>query len=88
MSCASCVLASRTWRSAGPGPLREHVTPFIYQNPGRFRLGAVLNDTNLARLRWTVDEETDLRFVRSVFEALYPENPAFTMQDVLDFLKG
>ena len=63
---------------------REHVTPFINTQPGRFRLHKIRHDPPL-RFRWTVDTAKDLDFVNAVYAALYPANPAFTTQDVLDW---
>jgi spore coat polysaccharide biosynthesis protein SpsF len=67
---------------------REHVTRYLYNNPDRFRLGCITSDVDRGMLRWTVDEPADLEFVRSVYGALYPVNPGFTTQDVLDLLDG
>jgi spore coat polysaccharide biosynthesis protein SpsF len=63
---------------------REHVTPYIYGHPELFRIEAVTRDPPL-RFRWTVDTPEDFAFVTAVYEALYPANPAFTSEDVLDW---
>lgn len=74
------------WRE-GEGPLnREHVTPFIYRSPGRFRLGNCRNGEDLSGLRWTVDEPADFAFVTSVYDALHSRNPAFLTADILAYL--
>lgn len=62
---------------------REHVTPFIYRRPGRFRLAYLSQPVSRAHLRWTVDLPEDLAFVREVYERLYPGNPMFTSADVI-----
>lgn len=62
---------------------REHVTPFIYRRPERFRLAYLSQATSQAHLRWTVDLPEDLAFVRATYERLYPRNPAFTSADVV-----
>ncbi|MBL8771319.1 MAG: glycosyltransferase family protein [Phenylobacterium sp.] len=62
---------------------REHVTPFIYRHPERFRLASLTRSPSLAHLRWTVDLPEDLAFVRRVYERLYPSNPAFSSDDVV-----
>ena len=62
---------------------REHVTPFIYRRPERFRLAELTRSPSLAHLRWTVDLPEDLAFVREVYERLYPANPAFSSDDVV-----
>lgn len=62
---------------------REHVTPFLYAHPERFRLHAVTGEPDRSSLRWVVDREEDLAVVRAVFERLYPDDPAFGMDAVL-----
>ncbi len=74
------------WREAESPSEREHVLPFIHRRPDRFGIGSVRNDRDLSHLRWTVDEPADLDLVRCVYEALYPADPAFTTDDILDFL--
>ncbi len=66
---------------------REHVTPFLYQRPERFRIASLRGERALGALRWTVDEPADLKFVRRVFDALYPSNPAFRWLDVLELIE-
>lgn len=73
------------WREVTGPAFREHVTLFIYRHPERFRTGCYRSRTNLAHLRWTVDEPQDYEFVTRVYEALYPRNPHFSMEDVLRF---
>jgi spore coat polysaccharide biosynthesis protein SpsF len=63
---------------------REHVTPFIYGHPELFRIERITRDPPL-RYRWTVDTPEDFAFVTKVYTALYPANPAFTSEDVLDW---
>ena len=74
------------WREARDPFEQEHVTPFIVRRPERFPAANWAYRENLSHLRWTVDEPEDFAFVTRVFEELYPANPAFAMQDVLDLL--
>lgn len=67
-------------------PHREHVTPFFYSQPQRFRLASVVSKTDWSHHRWTVDMPEDFALIRHILEALYPENPTFVLQDVLDLL--
>ncbi|HKT53710.1 MAG TPA: glycosyltransferase family protein [Caulobacteraceae bacterium] len=62
----------------------EHVTPYIYAHPELFHIEAMRRDPPL-RYRWTVDTPEDFAFVNAVYEALYPANPAFTTEDVLNW---
>ena len=49
---------------------REHVTPFVYRRPERFRLAAVVGPEPLGHLRWTVDTADDLDRIRTIVAAL------------------
>ncbi|MBI4101524.1 MAG: spore coat protein, partial [Candidatus Nealsonbacteria bacterium] len=77
----------KAWREAKLPSEREHVTPYIWKNPELFRLGELKNSEDLSHLRWTVDEERDLEFVRAVFRRLYQTGKIFHLRDVLDLLK-
>ena len=56
--------------------------------PTDSRSANVRGDEDLSNLRWTVDNADDLAFVREVYARLYPTNPAFEMQDVLDLVRS
>jgi RimJ/RimL family protein N-acetyltransferase len=58
---------------------REHVTPFVYRRPERFRLANVRNDEWLGSERWTVDTAEDLEFVRELVEQM--GDGAFSWRD-------
>ncbi len=74
------------WREARLTSEREHVTPFIWKQPQRFRLANVTHAEDLSSLRWTVDEPADLEFARAVYARLGPDRP-FGMDDVLALLR-
>lgn len=75
------------WREAILPSQREHVMPFIYQHPERFRIGHHRYEQDLSHLRWTVDEPADFAFVEAVYERLYPVKPDFGMRQVLALLE-
>lgn len=62
---------------------REHVTPFLYQQPGRYRLGDFRRSPDLSALRWTVDNPKDYELVCRVYAALHPSRPHFTLDDIV-----
>jgi len=65
---------------------REHVTPFLYQHPERFRLVSVTGDRDYSHYRWTLDTVEDLEFLRSVYRRrAEASDPAW--QDVLRILE-
>lgn len=66
---------------------REHVTPYLRAHPAKFRLGNHRSKVDLSELRWTVDEARDFAFIQSIYENLYPDNPHFSTDDILDLLR-
>ncbi len=75
----------RAWREDQNPAWREHVTPFLYRHPERFRLARVANDEDLSRHRWTVDTAEDYELVRRVYDHF--GDSAFGWQDVLRLLE-
>ncbi|SFJ77579.1 spore coat polysaccharide biosynthesis protein SpsF [Halobacillus dabanensis] len=65
----------------------EHVTPFIMKRIGDASIAQVLHDSDESHHRWTVDTPEDFQFVSKVLERLYPTNPTFTFQDILEVLR-
>src|SRR5262245_53958404 len=74
------------WRRATAAPDREHVTLFVRRQPGRYRVGMYPSTNDLSHVRLTVDEPEDFELVRRIYEALYPRQPAFTTDDILELL--
>jgi len=66
---------------------REHVGPYIWHHPERYRLGYVRWPWDHDHVRLTVDYPDDLDAVRKIYEVLYPHDPAFTIFDVLSLLR-
>ena len=77
----------RAWQEAKEPHQREHVTPYICEHPEIFHLANVENSEDLSYMRWTVDEERDLEFVREVYKRLYKEGEIFLMEDILTLLR-
>lgn len=74
------------FREATALPDREHVTPFLYRQPGRYRLGQVTHAPNQSTHRWTVDTVEDFTLIQNIIESLYPSHPTFTIDDCFDLL--
>lgn len=65
---------------------REHVTPYLYDTPGRFRIRCQDPPLDHSALRITVDTPDDLAVVAPTLEALEGLPDAFTLQAAVDFL--
>ena len=68
-------------------PDREHVTPFIYRQPERYRLGHVTYSEDCSHHRWTVDTPEDFELIKKIIEAVYPNELNFTLEDCLRLLQ-
>lgn len=66
---------------------REHVTPFIYRQTTRYRLGHVVYSEDCSHHRWTVDTPEDFELIQKIIEAIYPRQPNFRLEDCLSLLK-
>jgi spore coat polysaccharide biosynthesis protein SpsF len=77
---------SRAWQEARKPHEREHVTPYIYEHPDKFKLLSVTGPEDFSSHRWTVDTAEDLEFVRTIY-ARFKGNAEFSGRDVLDLLE-
>ncbi|MCY9692370.1 glycosyltransferase family protein [Paenibacillus alginolyticus] len=66
---------------------REHVTPYLYLNPQRFRLSSFVNDQDLSNYRWTLDTIEDWKLIQMIYEKLYSPSRIFSWSEVLDLYK-
>jgi len=75
----------RAWQEDKNSAWREHVTPYIYRAPEKFKLKAVTNEKDLSYMRWTIDTREDLEFVRRIYNHF--DHDHFSWHEVLDLLK-
>ncbi|MFB3924422.1 MAG: aminotransferase class III-fold pyridoxal phosphate-dependent enzyme [Syntrophales bacterium] len=75
------------WRKARMPAEREHVTPY-FRRSSKFRIQNVACETDLSSrdLRWTVDDASDLEFVRAVYARLEALENRFGMREILELL--
>jgi spore coat polysaccharide biosynthesis protein SpsF len=78
------------WREARRPHEREHTTPFLWDQPERFRIGNVRWPTGLdlsMTHRFTIDYPEDYALVSAVFDALWtPAKPIFGLAEIFDLL--
>ncbi|GAP05296.1 spore coat polysaccharide biosynthesis protein F, CMP-KDO synthetase homolog [Anaerolinea thermolimosa] len=60
----------RAWREATQKYEREHVMPYLYDEPGRFKIFILQHEPDLGHLRWTVDTPEDLDLLRAIVSRL------------------
>ena len=68
---------------------KEHVTPYIYNRPGIYRLNAVKAPKELyaPNIRVTLDTIEDYIFLCMIFDYLYPKNKYFNAYDIVNLLR-
>jgi spore coat polysaccharide biosynthesis protein SpsF len=75
------------WREAREPYQREHVTPFLYQHPERFKLLSVRGQSDYSQHRWTLDTPEDLQLLRAIY-ARTTDGSAIGWQDVLKIVEN
>jgi len=74
------------WKEAREPHQREHVMPFFYEQPQRFRILLLNHDPDYGSLRWTVDTPADLELLRQIF-AHFPGRDDFSWLEVLSIFQ-
>lgn len=70
------------WRNADQKHEREHVLPYLYAVPGRFKVLQLNHSEDLGHLRWTLDTPEDLLLLRRIYRHFRGRND-FTWPEVL-----
>jgi len=80
----------RAWKEATRPLELEHTTPYIWENPEKFRIGNITwntgKDYSMSH-RFTIDYQADYDFIEAVFEELFPIKPGFSCEDILHLLE-
>lgn len=74
------------WMEAALPHQREHVMPFFYEQPDRFRILLLNHSVDYGSLRWTVDTADDLELLRQIF-AHFGNRDDFSWLEVLDLFQ-
>lgn len=62
----------RAWREAQSPFEREHVMPYFYDKPGRFKIQVVDHDPDFGEKRLTVDTPEDFELISRLFNLFHP----------------
>ncbi|RHW65215.1 acylneuraminate cytidylyltransferase [Clostridium botulinum] len=67
---------------------KEHVTPYIWDNPQIFKSAQYKNSKDYSHLRWTLDTEEDFDLINKIYNLLYPNmNSKFKFTDILNIYR-
>lgn len=75
----------KVWQNATKPSEREHVTPYIYNNPKKFKLYNLTNKKNLSHIRCTLDRKNDFLFLKKIILSI--NKSPILLKDVLDVVK-
>ena len=67
---------------------REHVTPFIWSQPDRFRLRHFRSERDLSTWRWTLDTLEDWKFLDVLLRRIGSESASFDYRNVVDLIES
>lgn len=76
----------RAWKEDRSATGREHVTPYFYLHPERFRLLSVSNSIDYSGYRLTVDTIQDYRLIEQIY--VHFGHSEFDWQSIIDLLKA
>jgi spore coat polysaccharide biosynthesis protein SpsF len=81
----ACTFAAlkRAWTEATEKHEREHVLPYLYDVPGRFKVVQLNHSQDLGTMRWTLDTPEDLVLLEQVYARFGGRND-FSWLDVLE----
>ena len=79
---------SQAHRDARQSHEREHVTPYIYEHPGRFVLKNFKHFEDLSSYRLTLDTQEDYALLSQVYSLLFQGKRIFLLDEIMDLLRN
>lgn len=76
-------MLEKAWKEAKLPSEREHVTPYIWEHPEKFKVYHLQNEKDLSYIRLTIDKPADYELFKIIFEKV--KNP--TLENILSFFK-
>jgi spore coat polysaccharide biosynthesis protein SpsF len=78
---------ARAYHEGAKPDQREHVTPYLYQNPDQFHMASEVNEEDHSQYRWTLDTLEDWELIRRIYGELYTKNPRFSWREALRLME-
>ena len=76
----------KAWNNAKKPSEREHVTPYFHNQKKKFKISNITHSENISYLRWTVDRENDLKFVRKIVSKI--KKRPILMTDIIKLISN
>ena len=74
------------FKNANTADQKEHVTPYIYENPKKFKIFTISSNKDLSKYRWALDYEKDLKLIRLIISKI--KKRPILMSDILTLFKN
>jgi len=84
---SSFKILEKAWKDAKKLSEREHVFPYVQFNPKKFSRKNVINSNDLSFIRCTVDQKSDLIFIKELIKKLKIKNQIVHISDILKIVK-
>ncbi|PZM67284.1 cytidylyltransferase domain-containing protein [Paenibacillus dendritiformis] len=66
---------------------REHVTPYLYLHPDKFKLFNYSCEKDYSAYRWTLDTNEDYQLIELIYKILYEPNKIFTWLEIIHLME-
>lgn len=76
-----------TYEKANLKSEKEHVTPYIYNNPLLFKIGGYKGSKDYSNYRWTVDTKDDFELISKILGAFEGRENELTLETGIDLMK-
>ena len=77
----------RAWRESTETYQREHVTPYLYENPDKFSLHGIENDADCSQHRWTLDTPEDYQLLQAIYQR-FGGRDDFGWREILELVES
>ena len=74
------------FKNANTAEQKEHVTPYIYENPEKVKIFTISSNKDLAKFRWALDYEKDLKLIRLIISKI--KKRPILMSDILTLFEN
>lgn len=78
----------KSYIEAQNGYQKEHVTPYIYQNPKLFTLYNFKDRDDYSFFNVSIDTQKDFDFVEKLIKKYYPTNPLFGLEEIKEYCRS
>jgi len=76
----------KIWKESKKPSEREHVTPYFYNNPNKFKIFNYEYHENLSKIKLSVDRNPDLQFVKKIIEKI--NNRPILVSNILKVIRN